>query len=134
MHSCTKNNYFSLAKEYQTYISKEHRKHGVINQENIEKISSKIKWTDREYNVQDNADVAYKDMKMYCDTNQFLKLPFFGSHPKTHGARRFSRHYRLCFDTKLDYGKCEIRRNPCSCVAHTSMFDKPWIYVIPSKK
>ena len=35
------------------------------------KISSKRKWIDREYNVQDNADVAHKDVKIYCDTNQF---------------------------------------------------------------
>ena len=29
------------------------------------------KWTDREYHVQDNADVKLKDVKMYYNTNQF---------------------------------------------------------------
>ena len=27
------------------------------------------KWTEREYHVQDNADVEHKDVKMYCHTN-----------------------------------------------------------------
>ena len=52
-------------------MSKEHCKYGVIDQGKYRKISSKIKWTDIEYHVQDNADVAHKDVKMYCDTNQF---------------------------------------------------------------
>ena len=34
------------------------------------KRASKRKWTDREYHVQDNADVAQKDVNMYCDTKQ----------------------------------------------------------------
>ena len=29
------------------------------------------KWTDRQYHVQDNADVAHQDVIMYCNTNQF---------------------------------------------------------------
>ena len=33
MNSCKKNNYISLAKEFQKCLSKEHRKHGVIDQE-----------------------------------------------------------------------------------------------------
>ena len=40
---------------------------------------NKIKWIDREYHVQDNADVAHKEVKMYCDTNQFPELPFCGN-------------------------------------------------------
>ena len=29
------------------------------------------KWTDRQYNVQDSADVEQKYVAMYCNTNQF---------------------------------------------------------------
>ena len=49
------------------HLSKEHRKHGVIDQGKYRKISTKIKWTDREYHVQYNADVTHKDVKIYCD-------------------------------------------------------------------
>ena len=59
---------------------------------------SKRKWIDREYHVQDNADVTNKDVKIYCDTNQFPALTFFGSHPKPHGARGLSKNYHLRFD------------------------------------
>ena len=52
IYSCTPKHYGILAKQFQIYISKEHRKHGVIM-----KRASKIKWTDREYHVQDNTDV-----------------------------------------------------------------------------
>ena len=54
------------------------RKNGVIDQGKDRKRSSKRKWTDREYHVQDNADVAHKYVKMYCGTNQLPTLPFFG--------------------------------------------------------
>ena len=66
-------------------MSKEHRKHGCIYQGKYRKRGSKIKWTDIEYYFQDNADVEHKDVKMYCDTNQFPALPFCGPHPKPHG-------------------------------------------------
>ena len=102
--------------------------------ENIGKIASKTKWTDREYHVQDNADVAHNDVKMYCDTNQFPTLPFYGSHPNPHGARGSSKHYHLRFDPKLGHDICAIIRIPCDCVACTSMLDKPWISGIPSTK
>ena len=32
IHSCTQNNYISMAKEFQKHMSKEHQKHGVIDQ------------------------------------------------------------------------------------------------------
>ena len=53
---------------------KEHSKHGVIDQGKYRKKASKRKWTDREYHVQDNADVTHKDVKMYFDTYQFSAL------------------------------------------------------------
>ena len=74
-----------MAKESQKHLSKDNRKHGVIDQGKYRKISSKIKWSYREYHVKDNADLSHKYVKMYCDANQFPTLPFFCSHPKPHG-------------------------------------------------
>ena len=71
---------------------------------------------------------------MYCDTNQFPTLPFFGPHTKTHGARGLSKHYCLRFDTKIFHGICEIRRIPCACAACKSILYKPLISGITSKK
>ena len=134
MQSCTENNDVSLAKQFQKNLYKEHRKHGVIDQVKDRKTASKRKWTDREYHIQDNADVVHKDVKMYCDTNQFPTLPFCGPHPNTHGARGLSNHYHLRFYPKLGHGICTIRRIPCACVACTSILDKTWISGISSNK
>ena len=106
------------------------RKHGVIDQGKYRKRSAKIKCTDRDYHVQDNADVAQKDVKIYCETKQFPALPFCGSHTKLHGARGFSKHYHLRFDPKLGCGICAILRISCACVTCTSMLEKPSIYGI----
>ena len=73
------------------------------------------KCTERKYHIQDNADVEIKDVKMYCNTNQYPTLPFCGPHSKPHGARGLSEHYHLRFDPKLGMGKCVIRRIPCAC-------------------
>ena len=100
-------------------MSKDDLKHGVIDQGKYRKISSKITWTDRDYHVQDNADVAYKYVKMYCDTNQFPTLQFFGSHPNPHGARGLVKHYHLRFDPELGHVICTICCIPCACVACT---------------
>ena len=53
---------------------------------------------------------------MYCDTNQLPALPFFGPHPKPHGARGLSKNYHLSFYPKLGHEACEIIRIPCACV------------------
>ena len=66
------------------------------------------KWTKRKYHVQDNVDVELKDVKMYCNTNQFPTLPFCGPHSKPHGARGLGKQYHLRFDPKLGIGKCAI--------------------------
>ena len=95
------------------------------------KIFMERKWTDRQYPVQDNADVAHIDVKIYCNTNKFQALPFCGPHSKPHGARGSRKHYRLVFDTKLGNGICTICRIPCACVACTSMLYKPWVSGIP---
>ena len=97
MHYCTQKNDASLAKEFQKHLSKDDRKHGVIDQRKYKKRASKRKFTDGEYHVQDNADVAQKYVKMYCDTNQFPILPFSGSLPKPHVARGLGKHYHLRF-------------------------------------
>ena len=70
MHSCTPKKDVSLAKEFQKHMSKDDCKHGVIDQGKDRKRSSEIEWTDREYHVQDDADVAHKDVKIYCDNYQ----------------------------------------------------------------
>ena len=127
-------NDFSLAKEFQKHPSKEHLKHGVVDQGKYRKWESKRKSTDREYHVQDNADVSHKDVKMYCDTKQLPALPFFVPHPKPHVERWWIKHYNLRFDPRLGHGICAIIRIPCACVECTSMLYKTWIYCIPSKK
>ena len=43
---------------------------GVIDQGKYKKQFMERKWTDRQYHVQDNSDVAHQDVKMYCNTNQ----------------------------------------------------------------
>ena len=75
-----------------------------------------------------------KDVKMYCNTNQFPELLFSGPHSKPHGAKGLIKHYYLRFDPKLGMRVCEICLIPSACVACTPMLDKPWIYGISSDK
>ena len=127
MHSCKPKNNVSLAKEFQKHLSKDDRKHGVVDQGKDRKRASKIKWTDREFCVQGDADVAHKDVKHYCDANQFPTLPFCGSRLKPHGERGLGKHYHIGFDPNLCHGICAICCITCACVACTSMLDQPWI-------
>ena len=92
------------------------------------------KWTERKYHVQDNAAVELKDVKMYCNTNQFPALPFCGPHSKPHGSRGLSKRYYLGFGPKLGMGVYAIHHIPCAFIACTSMLDKPWISGISSDK
>ena len=62
---------------------------------------SKRKWTDREYHFHDNANVAHKYVKVYCNTNKFPSLPFCGTYSKPHGAKGLSKYYHLRFDPKI---------------------------------
>ena len=93
-----------------------------------------IKWTDRQYHVQDNADVSHQDVKIYCNTNQFPSLSFCGPYSKPHGARGLINNCHLYFDTKIGNGVCTILRIPCDCFACTSVLDKPWISGITLNK
>ena len=97
IHTGTENKYVSLAKEFKNHLEGEHHKNGVIDQVKSRKRYMNRKWTEREYHVQDNADVENKDVKMYCNTNQFPTLQFCGPHSKPHGARGLGKHYHLRF-------------------------------------
>ena len=87
MHIGTENKYVSLAKEFKDYLEGEHRQNGVIDQGKSRKIFMKRKWTEIKYHVQDNSSVELKDVKMYCNANQFPTLPFCVPHSKPHGAK-----------------------------------------------
>ena len=86
-----------------------------------------IIWTDIQYHVQDNSDVAHQYVRMYCNSNQFPTLPFCGTYSKPHVTRELSKNYHFRFDPKIGNGVCEILRIPCACVSCTSMLYKPWI-------
>ena len=101
MHSCTPKKDVILDKESQKHLSNDDHKYGVIDQGKDRKRAIKRKWIYREYNVQDNADVAHKYVKMYWNTKKFPELPFCGPHSKPHGARGLSNNYHLSFDPKL---------------------------------
>ena len=131
IHTGTQKDDVSLAKEFQQFLTKNHSKNGDIDQGKSKKWFIGRKWTDRQYHVQDNADIEHKDVKMYCNTSQFPELSFFGPHSKTHSTRGLSKHYHLCFDPKLGMVICAIFRIPCDFVACTKILDKPWISGIP---
>ena len=65
-----------------------------------------IKWTDRQYHVQDNSDVSHTDVRMYCNKNKFPALQFCGPYSKPHSARGLSKNYHLSFYPKLGNGVC----------------------------
>ena len=71
MHTGTENKDVSLAKDFKDHLEGEHRQNGVIDQGKPRKRFMEIKWTERKYPVQDNVSVELKDVKMYCNTNQF---------------------------------------------------------------
>ena len=124
MHTGTENKDVSLAKLFKDNLEGEHRKNGAIDQGKSRTIFMEINWMERKYHDQDNALVELKDVKMYCNTNQFPAILFCGPHSKPHGARGLGEHYHLRVDPKLGMGVCAIRRIPCVCVACTSILDK----------
>ena len=134
MNTGNQNNDLSSAKELKKHLTKEHHNNGVINQGKYRNIFMEIKWTDRQYHVHNNANIAHKDVILYCNTNKTPALPFCGPHSKPHDERGLSKHYHLCFDTKLGSDICAIRRISCACVKCTPMLDKHWISGIPPGK
>ena len=87
IHTVTEKKDVSLAWEFKDHLEGERRKNGAIDQGKSRKRFMNRKWTERNYHVQDNAEVELKDVKMSCNTNQFPTLPFCGLHSKPHGAR-----------------------------------------------
>ena len=79
IHIGTEKEDVSLAKEFKDHLEKEHRKNGVIDQGKYLKRFMKRKWTERKYHVQDNSVVELKDVRMYCNINQFPELLFSGT-------------------------------------------------------
>ena len=63
-----------------------------------------IKYTDRQYHVQDNADVSHQDVIMCCNKNKSPALPFCGPYSKPYGEKGLSKHYQFRFDPKLGHG------------------------------
>ena len=61
----------------------------------IKRRAIKQKCKEKEYNVQEDDDVAHKYVKMFCNANQFPSLPFFGPHIKPNGVRGLSKHYHM---------------------------------------
>ena len=134
MHTINQKNVVLLAKEFQQHLTKENPKNGVIDQGKCIKRFMERKWTDIQHHIQDNAVVSHKDVKNYCNTNQFPVLSFCGPYSKPHGARGVSKHYRLRLYPKLGNSICAILCIPCACVAFSSMIYKPWISDTPSNK
>ena len=67
MHNGNQKNDVSLAKEFQHHLTKEHHKHCVIDQGKNNKRFMERKWIDKQYHVQDKADVSQQDVRMYCN-------------------------------------------------------------------
>ena len=66
----------SLVKEFQHYLTKEHRKNGVFDQGKNNKLFMEIKWTDRQYHFQNNVDVSHKMVILGIDLcyNKFSRI------------------------------------------------------------
>ena len=104
MHTGTENKGLSLAEEFKDHMEGEHPQNGVIDQVKSRKIFMERKWTEIKYHVQDNELVELKDVKLYCNTNQFPALPFCGPYSKPRDARGMSKNYHLRFYLKLAMG------------------------------
>ena len=61
----------SLASEFQKCLSTVARKHGVIYQGKYKKRAGTRKWTEMEYDAQNDAGVANKAVKMFCNKTSF---------------------------------------------------------------
>ena len=70
MHTGTRTYDVSLSIEFQKHLSTAAYKHGVIDQGKYKKWASKRKWTEREYHVQENDDIAHKYVNIFCNTKQ----------------------------------------------------------------
>ena len=62
MHTGNQKDDVGFSKEFQHHMTKEHRKNGVFDWGKNNKRFMERKWTDRQYHVQDNADVSHQDV------------------------------------------------------------------------
>ena len=74
-----------------------------------------------EYHVHNNSDVAHKDVKKFCNTNQFPSLPFGGPHTKPHGVKGFINHHHMKFYPEMVHDIIVIRRIPWTYYEYTYM-------------
>ena len=120
MHYKTSTADFSLAWEFQKYVSNAAHRHGVIYQGKYKQQTSKQKKTEQDHHVHKNAEVVHKDVKILWNTNYFPSLNFCGPHTKLHGVRGLSKHYHMkfkhmIFNKKLGHGICAIFQITCDC-------------------
>ena len=92
MHTGTRTSDGIFASEILKHLSTAAYKHGVIDNRKYKKRASTRKWTESEYHVHNDADVAHKNVKIFCNTNQFTSFPFYVPHTKLHGVRGSSKH------------------------------------------
>ena len=90
-----------LAIEFQKHLSDISHKNVVIGQGKYRKRASKQKWTERNYHVQNNADVTYIGVKMCCVPKQFPPFTFCGPQSKPHGVWGLRKLYHLILNKKL---------------------------------
>ena len=98
----------------------------MVNAKNVNK-----NWKNIYYHVQNNEYVDHQYVKIYCNTNQFPLLLFFGPPNKPHSVIGLSKNYHMHLDPKLFHGACEISLISCACNKCTSYLDKPWNTGVP---
>ena len=80
MHTAISNTYISLSRVFQKHLSEPTCAHGFINSWKYRKRSSKRKFMERDYHIQDNKDVQHKSVKIPCASKQFYAMSFFCLH------------------------------------------------------
>ena len=71
MHTGTEKYDVSLAKEFKYHMEKDYLQNGAFDLGKYKKPIHEKKWTYRQYHAQDNSAVELKDVRIYCNTNQF---------------------------------------------------------------
>ena len=115
IHSATSTVDFYLTRLFQKHLSNTACKHAVIDQGKYNSWASKLNWIEMEYFFQEEDDLTHKNVKIFCDTNQFPSFKFCVPHTNPHGVRGLSKQYHIIFYTKLGHGTCEIRLIACAC-------------------
>ena len=71
IHAVTVKKYVSLAMEFQKHLFRESLKNGKIDHGENKKRTSKQKWNNRDYHVQNKDDVEHQHVKIFCGMAQF---------------------------------------------------------------